>query len=306
MTNVPTDLLRTLITVVDLGSYTRAAATLGVTQPAVSAQIKRLQVLLGVELFERATQGVKLSAPGEAVVSRARRLLSLNDEIVGCANGGLRSELAIRIGTPSDFVASVVPETLARFRTRRPDVRFIVRSEFSDALVRQFNAGELDLLVHHTTTPPPDARHSEEQEVVWIRGRSFRLDLNKPVPIVSYGDPSIYHKLAVKTLRAAGLEYEHVFESPSMHSLSNAVAAGLGVMLFTRRRAHAVGLGIWEDAPFPKPGPLYSGIFVRESGARDIYEQLADELAAVLHGPLDVQARIYAGEEPLTARSSAA
>jgi hypothetical protein len=77
-------------------------------------------------------------------------------------------------------------------------------------------------------------------------------------------------------------------------------------MLFTRRRAHAIGLGIWEDAPLPRPSPLYSGIFVRESGAREIYEQLADELATVLHGPLDVQARIYAGEEPLTARSSAA
>jgi DNA-binding transcriptional LysR family regulator len=306
MTNVPTDLLRTLVTVVDLGSYTRAAALLGVTQPAVSAQIKRLQVLLGVELFERSTHGVALSPAGEAVVSRARRLLSLNDEIVGCANGGLRSELVVRIGTPSDFVASVVPETLARFRARRQDVRFIVRSEFSDALIRQFNAGELDLLIHHTTTPPPDARHSEEQEVVWIRGRSFRLDLTKPIPIVSYGDPSIYHKLAVKTLRGAGLEYEHVFESPSMHSLTNAVAAGLGIMLFTRRRAHAIGLGIWEDAPLPRPGPLYSGIFVRESGAREIYEQLADELASVLHGPLDEQARIYAGEEPLSACSSAA
>src|SRR4051812_18075578 len=64
MTNVPTALLRTLITVVDVGSYTRAAAVLGVTQPAVSAQLKRLQVLLGAELFERSTQGVVLSPAG--------------------------------------------------------------------------------------------------------------------------------------------------------------------------------------------------------------------------------------------------
>jgi DNA-binding transcriptional LysR family regulator len=307
MTNVPTDLLRTLVNVIDLGSYTRAAAALGVTQPAVSAQIKRLQVLLGVELFERSTQGVTLTPAGEAVVSRARRLLSLNDEIVDYAQGSTPSELVIRIGTPSDFVASVLPETLARFRARRQDVRFIVRSEFSDALVREFHAGELDLLIHHTATPPQDARHFEEQEVVWIRGRRpFRLDLNRPIPLVSYGDPSLYHRLAVKTLRAAGLEYELVFMSPSMHSLTNAVAAGLGIMLFSRRRAHALGLGIWEDAPLPKPAPLYSGIYVRESGAREIYEQLADELATVLHGPLDLQARIYAGAEPLVAKSSAA
>jgi hypothetical protein len=90
------------------------------------------------------------------------------------------------------------------------------------------------------------------------------------------------------------------------NSLTNAVAAGLGMMLFSRRPANALGLGMWEDAPLPKAAPLYSGIYVRESGGREIYEQLADELATVLHGPLDLQARIYAGAEPLTPTSSAA
>src|SRR5579884_1712156 len=286
MTNIPTDLLRTLVTVVDLGSYTRAAAALGITQPAVSAQIKRLQILLGAEMFERSLQGVKLTPSGEAVVGRARRLLSLNDEIVGCAQGTSASELVVRIGTPSDFVASVLPATLARFRARRKDVRFIVRSDFIEPLTRQFHAGELDLLFHLSPTRPSDARHCEEQEVVWVRGRQpFRIDLNRPIPLVAYGEPSVYYRLAIKTLRAAGLEYEHVFMGPSMHSLANAVAAGLGIMPFTRRRARAVGLTIWDDAPLPKPGSLYSGIFVRESGAREIYEQLADEMATVIHGP---------------------
>jgi len=308
MTNVPTDLLRTLVTVVDLGSYTRAAASLGVTQPAVSAQIKRLHILLGTELFERSTQGVRLTPAGELVVGRARRLLSLNDEILDCAHAGAeRSDLVVRIGTPSDFVASVLPETFARFRARRQGVRFIVRSDFTEALTRQFHAGELDLLFHLSPSKPHDARHCEEQEVVWVRGgQPLRLDLNRPIPLVSYGEPSVYYRLAIKTLRAAGLEYEHVFMGPSMHSLINAVGAGLGIMLFTRRRARAVGLTSWDDAPLPKPTPLYSGIYVRESGAREIYEQLADEVAAVIHGPPDVQARIYAAIAPLGKASSAA
>ena len=82
MLNVPTDLLRTLVTVVDLRSFTKAAAKLGVTQPAVSAQIKRLQFLLGGDLFDRSIQGVSLTPQGELVVSYARRLLSINDQIV--------------------------------------------------------------------------------------------------------------------------------------------------------------------------------------------------------------------------------
>src|SRR5262245_21803671 len=53
MTNIPTDLLRTLVSVVDLRSFTKAAHSLGVTQPAVSAQIKRLQQMLEADLLDK-------------------------------------------------------------------------------------------------------------------------------------------------------------------------------------------------------------------------------------------------------------
>src|SRR5437588_9269436 len=91
MTNIPTELLRTLITVVDLRSFTKAAHSLGMTQPAVSAQIKRLQVLLGGELLDKSAPGVALTSKGEAVVQHARRLLSVNDQIVDLATARPRS-----------------------------------------------------------------------------------------------------------------------------------------------------------------------------------------------------------------------
>ena len=103
--------------------------------------------------------------------------------------------------------------------------------------------------------------------------------LDRPVPLVSHGERSVYHRLAVTALKAAGLEWEDVFTGPSMNSLNGAVAAGLGVMAVTRRRANDVGMLIWDDAPLPKLPDLYSGIYVREGGARDAYEQLADEIA---------------------------
>src|SRR5665213_2286822 len=118
MINVPTDLLRTLIAVVDMRSFTKAAAFLDVTQPAVSAQIKRLQFLLGKDLFDRSTQGVSLTAQGEMVVDYARRLLSINDQIVELSGPGRPSNLIIRVGAPGDFVASILSHTLARFRDR--------------------------------------------------------------------------------------------------------------------------------------------------------------------------------------------
>ena len=71
MTNIPTDLLRTFVLVVELRSFTRAAKAQSMTQPAVSAQIRRLQGLLGVELFDKSAPGVSLT-PGARASSNRR------------------------------------------------------------------------------------------------------------------------------------------------------------------------------------------------------------------------------------------
>jgi DNA-binding transcriptional LysR family regulator len=305
MTNIPTDLLRTLVAVVDLRSYTKAAAFLGITQPAVSAQIKRLQFLLGADLFDRRAQGVSLTPHGQAVVTQARRLLSINDQILSLdtPGGDGMSELVIRIGTPSDFVASFLPDTLARFRAHRSDnVRFSVRTQPYDPLMRQMHNGDIDVVIALTMARPHDARHCVEQEVVWVRGPTMYFDPAGPVPLVSHGDSSIYRRLAIQTLREAGLYWEDAFTAHSMHSMMNAVAAGFGVMPITRRRANQVGMTVWEDTPLPALPALYSGIYVREGGARASYEQLADEIAATMFGPLST--KLFAAVAP--ARETAA
>ena len=287
MTNIPTDLLRTLVAVVDLRSFTKAAAKLGVTQPAVSAQIKRLQLLLGGELFDRSAQGISLTPQGDLVVSYARRLLSINDQIVNIGDSGPRPELVIRVGTPSEYIASTLPSILAQFRERWPDVRFVMRTDFYDPLVRELRSGDLDIMIGLSMTPPPDARFSRAQEVVWVHSDATHIDPDRPIPLVSYGEACVYHRLATQALQLAGLDWEDVFTGPSSTSLRGAVNAGFGVMAITRVRAEKAGLQIWEDSPLPKLPDLYGGIYVREGGARAVYEELADAIAAVLYGPSD-------------------
>ncbi len=284
MTNIPTDLLRTLVAVVDLRSFTKASVLLGLTQPAVSAQIKRLQYLLGVELFDRSVQGISLTPQGESVISYARRLLSINDQIMHLSASDVRPEMVVRVGTSSDYVASVLPATLARFRERWTDVRFIVRTASYDNLVRDLRSGGLDVVVGLSLNPPPDAHQVMAKETVWVRGVSTRLDLDMPVPLVTYGEDSVYHRVAATTLQAAGLNWEAVFIGPSIASLGAAVAAGLGVMPVARTAANGVGLIVWEDAPLPKLPNLYSGVYIREGGERAAYEQLADEICEALYG----------------------
>ncbi|MDO9411564.1 MAG: LysR substrate-binding domain-containing protein [Pseudolabrys sp.] len=306
MTNIPTDLLRTFVAVVDMRSFTKAAASLGVTQPAVSAQIKRLQFLLGDDIFDRSSQGVSLTAHGEIVLNYARRLLSINDQIVHLGGPGPMPELAIRVGTSSDYIASILPATLASFRERWPDVRFSVRTDYLDPLSRQLRGGEIDVLIALSMTPPHDARHVVARDIVWVRGKNTRFNPDGPVPLVSYGTPCIYHKLVVRALKAAGMDWEDVFMGPSLASLKGAVAAGLGVMAINRHRADEDGIVVWEDAPLPKLPDLYSGIYVREGGARDIYEQLADEIAAVVHAQSKPANKLIGSIENSRKKTSAA
>ena len=115
MINVPMDLLRTFIAVTDLRSFTRAAQALGVTQPAVSAQIKRLQMLLGAELFDKSAPGVTLTAKGEVIVNYARRVLALNDQMLDVtSHGGPVARL--RIGLAVDYFEGPILRALAQFR----------------------------------------------------------------------------------------------------------------------------------------------------------------------------------------------
>src|SRR5207248_10769134 len=119
MLNIPTDLLRTLVTVVEMRSFTKAARSLGVTQPAVSAQIKRLQSLLGYELLDKRAPGVSLTPRGEIVIAHARRLLIVNDQILQTTRDGRVKTL--QDGIPPDYRGARIPGRLSDFRTPWPE-----------------------------------------------------------------------------------------------------------------------------------------------------------------------------------------
>ncbi|HEU4659825.1 MAG TPA: LysR family transcriptional regulator [Pseudolabrys sp.] len=282
MTNIPTDLLRTLVAVADLRSFTKAAISLGVTQPAVSAQIKRLQGLLGSDLFDRSVTGVAFTPQGEKIVAYARRLLSINDQIIEIGEENLNSDKTIRVGAPGDIVASVVSTIVARFRAQHPRVRFVVRLGAYEQFLNDLRQGDLDLIVGLSMTEPVDARHYWPEEMCWTRGERTKIDIEKPVPLVSYGEKSLNRSVAVAALVRAGLQYEDSFLCPSFLGLSGAVAAGLGVMPLVRRRVAAFGLLPWDDGPLPKLDDIYCGIYVRESAGEALPHELADAIASLL------------------------
>ncbi len=282
MTNIPTELLRTLVAVVDLRSFTKAAQTLGVTQPAVSAQIKRLQTLLGTELLDKSAPGVSLTTAGDVVVNYARRLLSLNDQILDLA-GPRPNTKTIRIGVTGDFAAAGISLGLASSRVRRPDLRFVVQSAYIDALLKDLREGTVDIAVWVSATGPvlPTPLHWTE-ELVWVRAPATRIEPDRPVPLVSYGEECVFTRSAMTALSRANRVCELMYIGSSVIGIAAAVTAGFGVTVLPRSRADIPGVAIWEDAPLPKLPDIFSGIYVRDGAESEDCREVAETIAAAL------------------------
>lgn len=132
----------------DLGNLHSAAIALGVTQPALSKSIRRLEVALGVQLFERTARGVALTSIGRALYARNRGLGQLVEDIrteVHDLKTGQSGEL--RIGSVPALVDTVVTPMLAGFLAERAAPRFRVHVQLSGALLRELGAGYLDFAV---------------------------------------------------------------------------------------------------------------------------------------------------------------
>lgn len=280
-TNIPTELLRTLVTVVDLRSFTKAANVLGVTQPAVSAQVKRLQLLLDTDLFDKSAPGVTLTETGELVVNYARRMLAINDQILNLV--APRPALpALRVGVPGDFGASVLARVIAKFQARAPHLRIHLRSDNSENVLRDLRQGQLDLAVALTMSGPAlDARRYWTEESVWIRGPETTLERGGRLSLVTLREGALIHRMTTSILNQAAREYDVVFVAFSLGSLLAAVAAGLGVALLSRRDVPAT-VEICEDGLLPKPPDVYCGVYLREGVEYDMLTQLADAMVEAL------------------------
>jgi DNA-binding transcriptional LysR family regulator len=279
MTNIPTELLRTFVAVVDMRSFTRAAQSLGITQPAVSAQVKRLQQLLGGELLDKSAPGVLLTPMGESVLSSARRMLAINDQILHLTAVPPAEPHTVRVGVPGGFVGDTLWRTLARIRESRPDIRFHIKSSSSEILVREVRQGELDVaMVVSGSEPHNDARFHWTEDMVWLRGPLAPFDPEGPVMLVSHGDKCFTHRQVADALDRAGRAYSLSFTERGVTSLTDAVKAGLGTMALPRCATRDANLVVCDDAPLPPLPPVVCNVCVR-AGADDMLEHFAEALA---------------------------
>lgn len=277
-TNIPTDLLRTFVTVVDLGGFTRAGEALGRTQPAISLQIRRLEELLQTKLIHSAGRQVVLTDAGVALGPYARQMLRLNDDIVAYF---FEAALAgwIRVGVPTDFSHSFLLEAIASFATHHPDVKIEIESQLSLKLREDLAADRLDICV--AIVPDGNAPYLVETTLVepfWVVKDTFRADRRTPLPIVRHPDPCEYASRMRSALRQSGRSWRTMLVSRDVSGLQTAVQAGLGATALTPMTL-LPGMRIGRaDEGFPPLAPLRIGLFYKHAALNKAGQGLAQHL----------------------------
>jgi DNA-binding transcriptional LysR family regulator len=248
--------LRSVVAVARHSSFTRAAESLAVAQPALSQQIGALERELGVRLFERTNRRVALTDAGRAFVARAERILT---DVEGAAEemtayaGGLRGRVVL--GTYQSFAEYTLPKLLGAFHAEHPGIEIALREGMADDLLAGLRDGSIDVFVGHMSDTSFAAagefaqeRLYEDELVIAVSAKhplaqraSVRMEELRDEPFVIFRPgSSITHRLYMLA-QGAGFTPHVAFESVDSLTVRSLVAEGLGIALYPRTLGNMPG-----------------------------------------------------------------
>lgn len=278
-TNIPVEIVRTLVVIAETGSFSKAGRKLGLSQPAISAQVKRLQFLVGGPVFNRTPGGVSLTALGELVLAHARKLLAANDQILLLGGAAVHEPQPLRLGLSTLFVDEFCKVGSAKGW----DKYLNVSCGHSSELAKGLSGGYID--VGCLLSPPSDAGELVAEwleEFVWVRSRDFVLSPGSPIPLVCWPG-SAMDQPTMQALERSGRAYRIAFTSTDYHARRAAVFAGLGLMGQPKRLAGKL-LVVTRDYYLPPIAPVRAGICVRSDVSRNRVEPLIELLMTLQPG----------------------
>ena len=227
MRNLDMTTLRSFAAVAEHGGVTRAAASMNLTQSAVSMQLKRLEEMLGIELLDRSSRRVALTPPGEQLLVYARRMVLLNDEAVGRLTDKLY-EGEVTLGVPHDIVYPVIPRVLRQFNAAYPRVKVQLISSYTTGLRAAHARGEIDLIL---TTEAELTRGGEtlaEVPLRWIGAPGGTAWKQRPLPL-AYCRHCTFRPGDLRKLDAAGIDWDLAVDSESDRTIEATVSADLAI-----------------------------------------------------------------------------
>jgi LysR family hydrogen peroxide-inducible transcriptional activator len=273
--------LECLVAVADHGSFRKAATALGISQPALSAQVQSVEDELGVQVFERDRRSVLVTPAGEEVVGRARIALEAIDAVNDAARR--RSEPLVgplRLGVIPTIAPYWLPALLPPVRKRFPRLELILREDQTHRLLGQLLAGQIEVAllaipVPGDVTTAPIARETflfaapRGSALLKKRGKLTEHDLEDQTVLLLEDGHCLRDQALAVCERGGAVESMEV-RATSLPTLVQMVAGGLGITLLPEAAAEALiqPRGPVEVAAFAKPPGRTVGLAWRTSSAR--------------------------------------
>jgi LysR family transcriptional regulator, hydrogen peroxide-inducible genes activator len=274
--------LRYLVAVADLRHFGRAAARCFVSQPTLSAQLKKLEQALGVQLIERAPNNVSLTAAGEEIVARARRILEASDEVVTLARSQ-RDPLAgrLRVALLPTIGPYLLPRVAPAIRRALPRLQLRLYEYQTAPMLEKLRAGELDvgILALPVELGGLESRELYREAFLVALPEQHALAAHDTVRVADLKNETLLlledgHCLrdqALEVCSRVGVREQQDFRATSLETLRQMVATGAGVTLLPE----LAGRGAYRSArgvvlrPFARPVPVrHVGAVWRSSSAR--------------------------------------
>ncbi len=230
--------MRSLLAVAEHRALTSAAERIGLSQPALSRRMQQLEEYFDTELFVRSRQGVELTEMGQLVATEARVLVSRYDSLRERVQSHVNLNAGVvRIGGGATAVSFLLPNAIASYRARYPDIRFHLKEAGSREITSDVASGELELGVitlpvaptHEMTITP-----LMTDQVVLVARRDHALAkrgrLRQPgkqlsgLAYVGFEAGSAIRQIIDAALRAAGVEMNVVMELRSIPAILRMVA----------------------------------------------------------------------------------
>jgi DNA-binding transcriptional LysR family regulator len=267
--------------VVERKSFSQAAEQLGVTQPAVSLQIRSLEKRLGQQLVDRSGRRVEPTEAGRRLYRNAHRMLALEEQLLGELGGDEDGALSgqLEIGASTGPGGIVLPVLLCEFQRRHPDVRVALAVSDTQRVVDQVARRELELGVvgaarrHRAVVFEPFFR----DEVVLacppghhFAGRTVTLDELREEPLIVMQEGAGVRQVIEDELRGVGMRLRDLdvrLELGLQESVRSAVAAGYGVTFISRSAIEAdLSAGTIAESSVESLEPAREISLVRASG----------------------------------------
>ena len=236
--------LEAFIEVASHRSFSRAADSLGLTQPSVTARIQALERDMAETLFERNGRGVGLTDVGVSFLPHAKRVLKAVQDGRDAVESLRRLELGtLRLGAAPTVSTYVLPELLKEFRSRYPGLEVSVRTDYSDQIVQMVASDEVQVGLERTISHPDVTTVPlYRDEVVMVasaghpfaeRGVATTEELARE-RLIMFNRGSSYYALVYNALREAGVPVSPAMELDNMEATKKMVEEGLGIAFLPR------------------------------------------------------------------------